>query len=181
MRTFTIVVASLALGGCLDHTLPDDGTSGVPETFIALQRDFAAFESWPAYDIGQSQVAGHPEGRHVVYLNRAPDGPSDTFPVGTMIVKTAESGPFTTWLVHAMVKRGGAYNLGGAPGWEWFELKLDEDRVPVLVWRGEAPPNGERYGCLSGDCSDAPDCNQCHAEAASNDYVKTSLLDLSGF
>lgn len=170
------LAAALGGGACLDHELPPDG-EGVT-TFIALQRDFAPFESWAAFDLGPGSIEGHPTGRRTVYLNRIPEPGSEVFPVGTMIVKTVEDGPVTDWIVHAMVKRGAEFNVRGARGWEWFELGLAADRTPILVWRGEEPPNGERYGCLSGSCEGAPDCNQCHASASANDYVASAPLSL---
>jgi hypothetical protein len=179
-RASFIAAAALCFAACLDHELPPEDIDA-PTSFIALQRDFAAFESWSSYELGTSPLAGHPPGVRVAFLNRTPAPGAESFPVGTMIVKTAQSGGFEDWLVHGMVKRGGAYNARGARGWEWFELKLSRERIPVIVWRGELPPNGERYGCLTGSCEDAPDCNACHADAIGNDFVKSPMLELRNF
>ena len=71
--------------------------------------------------------------------------------------------------IHAMVKRGGNYNADGIPGWEWFDLGLDEEARPVIEWRGEHPPDGECYGCAPGtdpaEAAELGDCNNCHAGA----------------
>jgi hypothetical protein len=176
MRLGLLLLPAVALG-CLDHTLPEGAEpTGV---FIALQRDFAALEQWQTYELGDQPLEGHPTGRRVLHVNKLPAPNESEFPVGTIIAKTVQSGAPTEWLVHAMVKRGGEYNVRGARAWEWFELKLNSERVPILVWRGEVPPNGERYGCLAGTCENAPDCNQCHAAAAENDYVMADELRLS--
>jgi hypothetical protein len=157
------------------------GDAAPPRVFIALQRDFAPFEAWAAYDLGEVELEGHPRGRRVAHLNRAPPPGSADFPVGTIVVKTTQAAGTSTATVHAMVKRGGEFNALGAAGWEWFELALVGERVPVILWRGDRPPDGERYECPAASCEDAPDCNRCHQAAASNDYVMSSLLQLSGF
>jgi hypothetical protein len=180
MKRLVLFGALSLVSACLDHELPPDG-DGPGSSFIALQRDFAGFESWSSYDLGESPLEGHPPGERVAFINRTPDPGLEVFPVGTMIVKTAQSGPFEDWLIHAMVKRGGDFNRTGADGWEWFELKFSASRQPVLVWRGEVPPNGERYGCLAGTCEDAPDCNGCHMDSKSNDFVAAPSLMLNGF
>ncbi len=180
MRRSWIVLAPV-LTGCLDYALaPED--PGTPSVFIALQRDFGPLESWPTYDLGDAPLEGHPPGHRIAHLSRTPAPNSAAFPVGTIIAKSIQpSEDPSTWLIHAMVKRGGDYNRSGAHGWEWFELQLDQRRVPVIVWRGEKPPNGENYGCLASNCDDAPDCNQCHQAAVSNDFVMSDLLRLSDF
>ncbi len=173
-----LLVIALLSAGCLDHELPEEG-GPAPDVFIALQRDFAPLEQWPAYELGQSPLEGHPQGRRIMYVNHEPPPGAAAFPVGTTIAKIVQAGAPTEWLIHAMVKRGGEYNLRGARDWEWFELKLSEDRTPIIVWRGQEPPNGERYGCLTGNCENAPDCNQCHGAAEPNDFVMAEELQLT--
>lgn len=148
---------------------------------IALQHDFADFRSWERFALGQMPAtAGHPvSGPRYVYLNRRPPPGSREWPVGTMIVKTTETGDPTSWEIHAMVKRGGDYNARGAVGWEYFDLRIGNSGVPVVLWRGPAPPAGGGYQTSTG----AADCNGCHAtpEALANDAVLNSQLRLSNY
>jgi hypothetical protein len=178
MRPALLLGPMLLLGACLDHDLGGEDAPGA--LFIALQRDFGPMLSWSEYPAGVEPLEGHPPGSRVLHVNHLPDPGSSTFPVGTVIAKSVQEGPRSQWLIHAMVKRGGDYNRLGARGWEWFELQLNDDDVPIIIWRGETPPNGERYGCLTGDCEDAPDCNQCHQDAIGNDFVMSSALELEG-
>lgn len=165
----------LTLLACLDHTPPPDGTG---EVFIALQSDFAPFRTWPVETVPTTDT-GHIAGDRQVYLNANPPAGAESFPVGTILVKTIrwEGGED----IHAMAKRGGGFNEDGAVGWEWFELALADDGTPVIQWRGASPPEGEAYGSLPGDATDTADtvtgdCNACHAGAADNDFVWTREL-----
>ena len=72
-----------------------------------------------------------------------------------------------------MVKRGGGYNAQGARGWEWFELAARPDDSLAIVWRGINAPQGEDYG---GDPQGG--CNDCHARAGRNDFVRSPGLRL---
>lgn len=107
---------------------------------------------------------------------RSPDTVA-VLPVGTIIVKTIED-TYTDEItqVHAMSKRVEDYNEDGALGWEWFELQLDEDARPVIIWRGTHPPDGECYHCPPGTDPEKAamlgDCNICHA-GAGVDSVQT--------
>lgn len=164
----------LYLAGCLDNdALPGSGGS-----FVAMQADFAGFDTWPAFDVEQADT-GHVDGARAVYLNVEPADDATTFPVGTIIVKTIAWSGGTD--VHAMAKRGPDYNVDGAFGWEWFELALADDGSPVIQWRGAVPPEGEQYGQLPGMTGDTAatvngDCNSCHGAAATNDYVHSIPL-----
>jgi hypothetical protein len=165
---------ALALTSCADEAGDD------PEVFIALQRDFADFQRWPVLWQGDGDtVPGHPAGARTVYGDVHADG--EVFGAGSMLVKTidvdpadldpgAAAGP----LVFAMVKRGGAFNPE-ANGWEWFELTISDDGQPLVVWRGEKPPNGECYGCtpglMPGVDLEMASCTACHAGAGDNDLV----------
>jgi hypothetical protein len=113
-----------------------------------------------------------------VYLNDLPPADATRFPVGTLIVKTVEAGAPSKWTIHAMSKRGGDFTARGALGWEFFELKIDEDDVPVIVWRGEKPADGQKYKDLTGDGMTEKDCNDCH-QSSKNDAVLAPELDLS--
>jgi hypothetical protein len=103
------------------------------------------------------------------------------FPVGTMLVKTMEGGTPQEWAVHAMVKRDGTYGYeNSTPGWEWFELRLDADEVPVILWRGPGPPSGMGYRALFGDGGVIElVCGDCHGPAWQNDSVLNDHVRLS--
>jgi hypothetical protein len=109
-------------------------------------------------------------GQMSIYLNQSPDTETKTFPVGTILFKTTLVQGFDKPVVHAMTKRGGGFNAGGALGWEYFELLMGKDDVPYILWRGAKPPGGEMYMALLGAANvDRPmttdgDCNSCHAK-----------------
>lgn len=182
VRACALAVPVASLAGCfvvLDHELP----AGELEELVALPRDFEGYTNWPSVVVGEAPgSAPHDATVRRVYLNAAPPDDAATFPVGTIIVKTGAGGELTGEAgseVHAMVKRGGAFNAGGAAGWEWFELRPVGDDV-VIVWRGAEPPAGESYGCLPGQDCDAASttCNSCHAGSAGNDFVNSAALTL---
>lgn len=164
----------LLLIGCLDN---DPIPGGAGDSFVAMQSDFADFQSWMATPVAEGDT-GHPDGDRVVYLNAEPETGASAFPVGTMIVKTIAWSGGTD--IHAMVKRGGGFNPDGAVGWEWFEIVLSDQGSPVILWRGDVPPEGEVYGQLPGQTADTSttegDCNACHGAAVNNDYVHTLAL-----
>lgn len=160
--------------GCLDHT-PIPGEQG--ESFVAMQTDFADFRAWPSQVVAEADT-GHISGQRVVYASALPEPGGAQFPTGTLLVKTIDWEGGTD--VHAMVRRGGAFNADGAVGWEWFELVLADDGSPVIKWRGAEPPDGEQYQSLPGttDTVDTVtgDCNTCHAVASDNDFVHSLSL-----
>lgn len=165
-------ILALALAGC--ETDPDEPPL---EEFIALQRDFEGFQDWEQESLGWVQSSpGHLVGQRTVYIEERPRAGDDELPVGTIIVKTMEHYEYGIFIL-AMAKRGADYNPDGAVGWEWFELALDDDGRPVIVWRGKDPPDGECYGCLPGAESmiEPTSCNDCHVGAAEQDYVFTPL------
>jgi hypothetical protein len=182
-----VVVTALALAtagalvGC-------DGGEAEPLTlFIALDREFASFRSWPNAQVGvESDEFGHPERERRVYLNQLPDPDATTFDVGTIIVKTGsgeEVNGGTGTEIHAMAKRALDFNEAGAAGWEWFEL-VEIDDTPTIAWRGPHPPDGDddgaAYGCRPGlPCEGFGDCNVCHQAAVANDYVMSEPLRFS--
>lgn len=171
----------LLLIGCesVAPSRPDGG-----ESFIALGRDFEGFQSWTRYEIDPLAVPiGHPEGPSFVYVNRAPTSGLTRFPVGTILIKSTEVGPYEDWILHAMVKRGGTFNLGGGSvGWEFLELRLTSAGESVILWRGEGPPSGLGYAAIGVDAG--PDgvqlvCNDCHAAAWQNDSVLNPFVRLA--
>jgi hypothetical protein len=167
---------------CLDHELApgDDGPGAAGSNlFIAQQPDFADFEDWMPFETEVRAEHGGMLGKIVEYLSAMPDAGSDEWPVGTMIVKTVEPAEGEAPAIHAMAKRGGDFNKGGAIGWEFFELQKNKKGTPVIVWRGAKPPSGERYKNLLNPGADTmeADCNGCH-EGGSNDAVLSEVLDL---
>jgi hypothetical protein len=183
-HAFFVAVSLATAPGCflaLDHDMPEGPE---PERFIALERDFAGYTSWPSVVVGTAPIEGHATtGPRTVYVNMVPDEGADHFPVGTIFVKTgagAEGTGGTGDQVHAMVKRGAGFNQSGARGWEWFEVGAPTTAGAPIVWRGFEPPNGESYACLPGQpCGEgAGDCNGCHLSHVGNDYIQSAPLQL---
>lgn len=171
--------ALLALAGCLDHDLPEDARSE-PDVFIALQRDFRDFRDWMQFPLRTAVMHAGVSGPVVAYLNELPPEDADAFPTGTIFVKTVEIGPATEWTVHAMVKRGGGFNAQGALDWEYFDLAINDDDIPVIMWRGEKPPSDHGYESLLGGGADPTtevDCNSCHT-GSDEDAVLSEPLAL---
>lgn len=159
---------------------PAGGGEPDPEVFIATQPDFVGFGEWERFTLDDPQVVpNHVAGIRTIFLNERPPPEAEEFPVGTIIVKWTDADLGAQ--IHAMVKRGGEYNLEGAEAWEWFDLTFDDEGAVVIRWRGLAPPDGECYGCAPGVeamSAEGGDCNTCHAAAESNDFVQASVLDL---
>lgn len=159
--------------------------AGVPprSTFVAFARDFEGFRRWERHPVegAMMPVLAAPGPSFVYASARAPEG-ARRWPVGTLLVKTIESGAPSQWTVHAMVKRGVPYNAHGATGWEFFELRLsDEDDSVSVVWRGPGPPSGHGYAAAGRDAGSEPIplvCNDCHAAAWQDDGALTPALSL---
>jgi hypothetical protein len=157
-------------GGASVTVPPDDGAQ-----YLAFQRDFQTFQSWIHFDVlnapalGSEVVDGgvHPAGNRTVYINHTPEAGRTTFATGTIIVKMMETGETL-----AMVKRGGAYNVQGARGWEWFELQRQGSEW-VMLWRGITPPVGFCYAGIVGGA-----CNTCHLGFSGNDFIGSAPLQL---
>ncbi len=152
---------------------PDGGgaADAGDETFIALQRDFAGFQSWTQLDGGTTGSDSLPTtGQRTIYINHAPDPCAKSFPIGTIIVKTTEGAQ-----TFGMAKRGGGFNPQGALDWEWFELTQPASGGnPLILWRGTAPPAGETY-----NGTPTASCNACHTNFTANDFVGGTALTLS--
>ncbi len=165
-------------------------TDGGP--FVAFASDFNGFHGWPsapampspnlppvdAGSLGPDGGAGdggvHPPPETEYWqLPPIPAG-STTFPLRTIIVKETNEADPTARQVFAVVKRGGDFNPTGAVNWEWFELKNNADGSVVVSWQGYGPPSGSSdiYG------GNPAVCNNCHREAAPNDYVWSAALQL---
>jgi hypothetical protein len=156
----------------IEEGMPGTAPAPTPGSFIAFQRDFQGYASWPRFELPSNTPIGdgtiHGNGKRVVYINRMPPAGAAAFETGTMIVKTMESGE-----IFGRVKRGGEYNRSGNVGWEWFELQ-QQGADSVIVWRGITPPAGFCYGGIVGGA-----CNECHRVFAHNDFVATRALQLS--
>ncbi|MEZ4393856.1 MAG: hypothetical protein R3A48_22515 [Polyangiales bacterium] len=153
MRGHAAIV--LLLLGCADA--PADAPRG--DAFIALDRDFAGYASWPRTDLGSLTLAGHPPGPRWVHANRPPPAAGERYPVGAMLVKVVQAEPDPTqWVLFGMAKRRDDFNAAGARGWEFFVLRLSREGVPVIVSRGTAP---SLVGGLY-DTGDGLGCNSCH-------------------
>ncbi len=178
-----LFVAPLLLAvasGCTETEPPE-------AVFIALQRDFAGFESWPRYFVGNSPLPGHSVGDRFGYIKQlAPKGAA-AYPVGSIIVKTVESGATKQeWALFAMAKRGGGFNAAGAKDWEFFTLRFSTSGVPVIVSRGSNPADGDADGDADGGTTgggygstgSGSTCNRCHGLPGTEqlDYVLSAVL-----
>ena len=168
-----VAVAGAGTAGCLDDQLDPAQISAPVGTFIALERDFQGFRGWRRIQVGDAVIAdGHAAGPRFAYVSSlAADG---SYPTGTMIVKTVETGDETTWTIHARAKRGGGFNAQGALGWEWFELHTFTSGQTSILWRGEKPPADHGYEALPGlgaTTSSEASCNSCHTGASDGDSI----------
>lgn len=150
------------------------------DTFVAMQDDFAPFERWHRFEVDPPDPRLG-TGARAVYASDLPAKGGDAFPLCTRIVKVGENGPDPSgWLMVGMAKRGGGYNADGAVDWEWFDLDLSSDGVPLVDWRGPVPPEGRGYECALGEdevgVEGLGDCNFCHTGAADHDYVLTPAI-----
>lgn len=142
--------------------------AGDSETFIALQSDFAGYESWNQFDGGNQPIDNITlTGQRTLYVNKLPPAGATTFPIGTIIVKTTVGAQ-----TFAMAKRGGGFNAAGAADWEWFEI-TESSGSPLIVWRGTTAPLTEVYASVS-----SVSCNACHTQFSDNDYVGGASLQL---
>ena len=87
----------LLLLGCLDH---DPIPGGVDDrVFVAMQSHFTDFRSWTTITL-DGEIDGHSGTERLVFVSALPEEGSDSFPVGTLIVKSAPVGE--TVELHAM-------------------------------------------------------------------------------
>ena len=165
MREFgAVAITAAMLAGCR-------GEEHASARFVASESDFVDFDRWERFDRGpRGFLPSHPDGETFVYLNQRPAGDARTYPVGTIIVRVTQAGPSSDWEVHAMVKRGDAYNAAGASGWEYFDLAMERRGAaltPRIRWRGEGPVNGDGYA--HGAEGVALGCNHCHGAVPEQD------------
>ncbi len=179
MLAAAIAVLTGLCAGCLyDEMDPTLVSGGSTATFIALERDFQGFTSWRRLPVGDAVIVdGHTAGPRFCYVSSAPA--NGAYPIGTMIVKTVETGDPTTWTIHARAKRGGGFNPQGALGWEWFELHTFTSGQTSILWRGEQPPADHGYESLPGlgaTATTEASCNSCHTSAQDADSILASPL-----
>ena len=179
-RTLPWIRLTLAalLAACTTDAPPASATKTVRDPFIALQSDFADFESWRSWEVPDvgSNFGHRRGGPSHLYVNRAVPAFHEPMPVGTILIKTVEVGEDPTgWDIHGMVKRGGDFNPAGAVGWEYFELGFTEEREPVVLWRGEGDAqNPGGYGRLLDGTPVG--CNECHGVASAGDHAFARAL-----
>jgi hypothetical protein len=171
-----VIVAATAPLAC-----SSGGASGTtaPASFIAYASSFTGFQAWstaPATAPRGASDGLHGVGPLQVYWNQSPPHGATSFPVGTIILKETEEADPTQRTVFAMVKDGGGENGQGAVGWEWFSLEDNGDGTVDILWQGVAAPPGQTYANQA-----IGDCNGCHMQVASNDYVWDSALQLTNF
>jgi hypothetical protein len=145
----------------------EEAAPPVTEPFIVLDRDLAGFRGWMVFDLDVSPLVPHDTlaAPRRIYSNVVPPPPTEPFPVGAILVKTVEEATYAEWSVHAMVKRGGGFNAQGAVGWEFFDVHMTDDAVPVISWRG--------IGDTTDPCGyhDMMSCNACHGVIPSSDHI----------
>jgi hypothetical protein len=175
-RLKKLACAALALFGTACGSPSEQGASH-GGNFIAFAADFFDYHAWQSFDVTKDAAPGtiHPDAKLIEYLNKPPPGQSSEFPVGTIIVKEGTDGDPLARQFFAMAKRGPNWNVGGATGWEWFELRNTATGGVMIVWRGVGPPAGEVYG---GDANAG--CNTCHVQCG-NDAVCAKAVQLAQF
>lgn len=156
---------------------PEPPAETVRDPFIAMQSDFADLFEWPRWqvpDIGSTHGHQRGEPSYIYVKGEIPEW-GEPLALGTIIAKTVERGEPGEWEIHAMVKRGGGFNAGGCVEWEWFDLRLNENRVPVVIWRGEG--NEANPGGYGRRLDGTPiGCNDCHAQVPHTDYTFARAL-----
>jgi hypothetical protein len=155
----------------------------VGDVFIALQSDFAPFQTWQKKLLGDGPLEGHPAGPRVGYLKQAAPPGATEYPVRSMIVKTVERGATPQeWDIFALVKRGGGYNLAGAKNWEFFTLKINPAGIPIIVARGLNPADADADGGPGHGYADPGmtgiTCNRCHGVVGTeqHDHILSAVL-----
>jgi len=173
MHHYSVIILTFALFACETE---DDGVQRT-EPFIALVRDFEGFQEWESFAVPSPAAGPHAGSDVVVFINDRPKKDVETFPPGTVIVKAVQDGAPQAWNLHAMVKRGADFNAAGALGWEFFDLRLSNEEVPVIIWRGPKPPLGHGYELANPEDlnPDDTDCNTCHTSAHNDAVLSTDL------
>ena len=167
--TFALLAYAALSGACLDNQLDEAELSSDKSVFIAQAEDFLRYDDWMKFERETRSEHGGLVGVNTIYVNELPVSDEQAFPVGTILFKSTKIEGYDKPTIHAMVKRGSRFNPKGVLGWEYFELVLDKNGVPFILWRGAEPPMGETYRSLLGaeDLEDRPmeldgSCNGCH-------------------
>jgi hypothetical protein len=166
--------------GCLDNKLDP---SDAPTVYLAQQTDFADYLKWMAFPSDVTEEHGGVIGTTTIYVKELPPANEHAFPVGALVVKTMKAIDSDTMTIHAMAKRGSGFNADGALGWEYFELILQKNGTPAILWRGEQPPSGEMYQSLLGTTTPSTaaategNCNDCHA-SGTDGMLGNDIVDL---
>ena len=171
MRRWLLGLATAGLLAC------DSGAGG--DLYIALQSDFAPFESWKKIPLGNAPLAGHPAGNRAAYINKPVPAAGAKYPVGTIVIKTVEAGAaVTNWDLFGMTKRGGGFNSAGARDWEFFILKMTAERVPVILSHGFSPSDGDGGAYPGNMDAGGVTCNSCHGVLGTDrtDHLLTPAL-----
>jgi hypothetical protein len=174
-----LFVALTATGatGCLDDRL-DPSQVGSTDVFTPLLPDFIPFRSWSRVQVGDALIAGgHAAGPRFCYVNQPASNGS--YPIGTIIVKTVETGDPNTWTIHARAKQGGGVNPQGALDWYWYELLIFTSGDMAILWSGTAPPVAHGYEALPGvgaTSSTETACNTCHTGPRDSDSILAAPL-----
>ncbi len=99
-----------------------------------------------------------------VYFKNGQNKVNGTYPLGTVIVKSAKNSSGTVNETLGMVKRGNAFN-SAAGNWEWFMLaedgKILKDANGMEMRGGATLMNGM--------------CNGCHGAAQAKDFVFSKI------
>jgi hypothetical protein len=181
LKTALALALLFSATACGGGKRADSGDAGM---FVAVDGDFAGFQSWFGGVLPSDVLDGnvYPPGTRFGFVNhRVPPG-TKAYPPGTVIVKAIESpaGDPTQWHVFAFAKRGGDFNAAGAIGWEFFLLRLDAGGTPTITSRGLAPANdGFDMDTLSYTPGGAAgSCNICHGQKAyaATDHLISALL-----
>ena len=177
LAVLVVLFTAAGAAGCLDDELDPDQVAGSTDTFVPFERDFLPFLSWRRVLVGDALIVdGHAAGPRYCYINTIPANGS--YPVGTIIVKTVETGDMTDWTIHARAKRGGGVNAKGALDWEWFELR-DFSSGLAILWGAYEPPADHGYESLPGlgaTATTEASCNGCHSGSTDGDSILAGPL-----
>ena len=167
------MVAARPAAGIRDHALRSVG-----ECSLAFNMNFDSFRSWKSYPYVVTAVSERPRPRDRT-AHRVPStalrpawehgvpGRHDHREGGGR-----ERSRSHDHHIFAMVKRGCDFDVAGAKGWEWMEIKED-GAGNSIIWRGVGLPAGEQYG---GDPNAG--VTTCHVACSDNDAVCSTQIRL---
>lgn len=182
------LACALAASACLDNQLDESEEVAGKRVFIAQAGDFRDYADWMSFKRETTSDHGGVIGTTTIYVNQLPDEETQSFSIGTILFKSTLVAGFDKPTIHAMAKRGSGFNPKGVLGWEYFELLLNKNGTPLILWRGAEPPSGEHYQMLlsAQSVEDRPmmtgqdgDCNSCHLEGKDG-VLSDDVLHLLG-